>query len=289
MLIPRLPIRKFDENGLFQAVYVNDLQEHLRTFHADISHPHKHDFFITVLFLAGKGTHTIDFTTYSVEANSMFYLRPEQIHHWEFDEPATGWILFHSEDFYSFHVPHFELDNWSFFSPKNATHKLTLTSEQTRSISKHFEQIAAEYKAIQTHSFLKICSHLLLLYIELERIITGILPPESAAKKPYHDHFKNFSKLLELHFREQHSPQFYANSLMITTKHLHRICEMNTGKNPSRLIAERIVLEAKRQLVSESKTVREIALQLGYENPDYFHTIFKKITGITTKQFLLSQ
>jgi len=289
MLIPRLPIRKFDENGLFQAVYVNDLQEHLRTFHADISHPHKHDFFITVLFLAGKGTHTIDFTTYSVEANSLFYLRPEQIHHWEFDEPAVGWILFHSEDFYSFHVPHFELDNWSFFSPKNDTHKLELSSDQMQDLRRYFEQIAAEYKTIQTYSFLKIASHLLLLYIEIERIRSGIIPPESSTKKPYHDHFKHFNKLLEQHFRAQHSPKFYADALLITTKHLHRICEMNTGKNPSRFIADRIVLEAKRMLVSETMTVREIALQLGYENPDYFHTIFKKITGITTKQFLLSQ
>lgn len=288
MTIPRLPIRKFDENGLYHAVYINDFKEHLRTFHADIDHPHKHDFFMTVMFTAGKGKHTIDFTTYSIEPNTVFFLRPEQIHHWEFEEEASGWIVFHSEDFYSFYTPHTELEFWLFFSSNNSNFRLQLTPDQSSSIVSMFEQIAAEYHSVKAHTFLKIASYIQLLYIELDRMFAATYEVETSLKKPYQDHLKSFNKLLESHFKEQHSPKYYAENLSITTKHLHRICSVHFGKSPSKIIAERIVLEAKRMLVSETKTSQEIALILGFENPDYFHTVFKKISGQTTKQFIKS-
>lgn len=288
MQIPRLPIKKFDENGLFQAVYINDFKEHLKHFHADITHPHKHDFFMTVLFTTGKGTHTIDFTTYTIESNSLFFLRPEQIHHWEFEEEADGWILFHSEDFYSFYTPNTELEQWSFFSTKNVCYKLNLNQTQGDSIRTFFEEISLEYKAIQNLSFLKIASLIILLYIEISRVFSETIHLPSFSTIPYQDHFKHFSHHLEQNYSTQHSPRYYAENMLLTTKHLHRICIANSGKNTSRLIADRIILEAKRMLASETKTVQEIALILGFENTTYFHTFFRKNTGMTAKQFQLT-
>jgi AraC-like DNA-binding protein len=71
----------------------------------------------------------------------------------------------------------------------------------------------------------------------------------------------------------------------MTTKHLHRICLACTGKSTSQLIAERLMLEAKRKLVSDSKSIQEIADELGFENYPYFHLFFKKHAGETPKEF----
>ena len=38
---------------------------------------------------------------------------------------------------------------------------------------------------------------------------------------------------------------------------------------------------AKEVLTNTSKSIKEIAFELGYENKDYFFTVFKKVTGMT--------
>lgn len=288
MNIPRLPIKKFDENGFYQAVYINNFKEHLKTFHADISHPHKHDFYITVLFTRGSGSHMIDFTTYSIEPYTLFFLRPEQIHNWAFEEEADGWILFHSEEFYTRFATQVELFDWPFYSPKNSNFILHLSPDQSKKIEHNFQEISDEYKGIQTLSFLKIANLITLQYIELARIFNQHYHSAKDSTVSYYDHFKRFTQLLELHFKTEHNPKFYAEKLFLTTKHLHRVCVSNTGKNTTQYIAERIILEAKRMMASDAQTKNEIALQLGFENTNYFHTFFKKNTGLTTKEFSAS-
>ena len=38
---------------------------------------------------------------------------------------------------------------------------------------------------------------------------------------------------------------------------------------------------AKELLTNTSKSIKEIAFELGYDNKDYFFTVFKKVTGST--------
>ena len=40
---------------------------------------HRHDFFFIIALQKGDGTHEIDFTTYSVFDNSVFFMRPGQV------------------------------------------------------------------------------------------------------------------------------------------------------------------------------------------------------------------
>ncbi len=42
---------------------------------------------------------------------------------------------------------------------------------------------------------------------------------------------------------------------------------------------------AKELLTNSSKTIKEIAFELGFENKDYFFTVFKKVTGTTPKSY----
>ena len=41
---------------------------------------HRHDFFFLLALQNGNGKHEIDFTTYEVQHNSIFILRPGQVH-----------------------------------------------------------------------------------------------------------------------------------------------------------------------------------------------------------------
>lgn len=285
MNFPRLPIEKFDENGLLQAFYVNRFSEHLKKYHSDINHPHKHDFYLTVFFDKGKGRHDIDFTSYPIHPNSIFFLQPEQIHHWEFEEEAEGWIFFHSEDFYKLYVTHFELFQWPFFQSRDSNPALSVSEKTAIILQQRFMEILAEYKENTKHSFLKIASLSQLIYADLARIYSEQTSILIQKNNLYQNHFHRFIKLLDEKYTQQKNASFYASELAMTTKHLHRICLSCAGKSTSQLIAERLVLEAKRKLVSDSISIQEIADELGFENYPYFHLFFKKHAGETPKQF----
>lgn len=285
MNFPRLPIEKFDENGLLQAFYVNRFSEHLKKYHSDITHPHKHDFYLTVFFEKGKGRHDIDFKSYTIHPNSIFFLQPEQIHHWEFEEEAEGWIFFHSEDFYKLYVTHFELYQWPFFQSRDSDPKLTITEGTACVLQQRFSEIMSEYTKNAKLSFLKIASLSQLIYADLARTYAEQTAPVIHKNHLYQDHFHRFIKLLDEHYIRQKNASFYASELAMTTKHLHRICLSCTGKSTSQLIAERLILEAKRKLISDSKSIQEIADELGFENYPYFHLFFKKHAGETPKEF----
>ncbi|WP_343635742.1 helix-turn-helix transcriptional regulator [Fluviicola sp.] len=285
MNFPRLPIEKFDENGLLQAFYINRFSEHLKKYHSDINHPHKHDFYLTVFFEKGSGRHDIDFNAYSIQPNSVFFLQPEQIHHWEFEEEAEGWIFFHSEDFYKLYVTHFELYQWPFFQSRDSNPKLDIAGDQAALLQQRFAEMMSEYKENTKHSFLKIASLSQLIYADLARIYGEQTSSGLPKNNLYQDHFHRFIKLLDEHYMEHKNASFYASELAMTTKHLHRVCLSCAGKSTSQLIAERLILEAKRKLVSDSKSIQEIADDLGFENYPYFHLFFKKHAGETPKQF----
>jgi AraC-like DNA-binding protein len=72
-----------------------------------------------------------------------------------------------------------------------------------------------------------------------------------------------------------HSAGDYADLLHISAKALARITKTHFNKTLTDLISERIIIEAKRELYLTSKTIKEIAWELGYEDEYYFSRFFK--------------
>jgi len=55
--------------------------------------------------------------------------------------------------------------------------------------------------------------------------------------------------------------------------------------SPSQIIKDRLILEAKRQLKFSNKTVKEIAFELGFDDPAYFSRLFSKGTGSSPAKY----
>jgi len=52
-----------------------------------------------------------------------------------------------------------------------------------------------------------------------------------------------------------------------------------------KIINDRVILEAKRQLLHSSLKIKEIAFYLGFEDPSYFVKFFKRQTGYLPAEF----
>lgn len=93
------------------------------------------------------------------------------------------------------------------------------------------------------------------------------------------------NELIAGHFREHLPVEFYARELGISVTHLNRITKAQTGKTMNDLLSEKIVSQAKRDLVFTVMTAQEIAYALGFADPAYFTRFFARETGETPRQF----
>src|SRR5437868_5067061 len=97
----RLPVYSIQnfEQGAEENFYANDLGKHIKEHHFT-NLPHKHDFYLVLLFTAGSGTHEIDFQNYQVKPGSLFIMQPGQMHLWRLSDDCQGYVFFHSRAFY---------------------------------------------------------------------------------------------------------------------------------------------------------------------------------------------
>ncbi len=86
---------------------------------------------------------------------------------------------------------------------------------------------------------------------------------------------------MEKDFKKVKNPAEYAKLLNISTSYLNECVKATTGKSVSTHIQQRIILEAKRLLFHSSRSVKEIAGELGYDDHSYFIRLFVKIVRST--------
>ncbi|WP_027524912.1 helix-turn-helix domain-containing protein [Bradyrhizobium sp. Ec3.3] len=99
------------------------------------------------------------------------------------------------------------------------------------------------------------------------------------------DLFRRFEALLEAHHLERWSVADYAGALSVTPTHLNRITRTATGDTASHLILNRLIREARRNLVYTNLPVSTIAYALGFEDPAYFSRVYAAATGRSPRAF----
>lgn len=283
---PVLSIHQFDATGIEHELYVNRFSDHLERHHARIAHPHKHDFYLTVLITQGTGFHEIDFERYEVQPGSVFFMQPGQTHYWEFSADVEGVIFFHSMAYYQWQFPNSQLSDFPFYFSRRNKPFLQLSESETAMIAGQFKGILNEFYSDLPYRYPKIGSLLHCLYIDLSRRYAVEEPQNVIHIQPYAERFKAFEETLNRDYKAEKSATYYAAQLHITTKHLNRICKGITGKTSTEVITERVLLEAKRLLSGGAKNLNEIARELGYEEYAYFSRLFKQYCGESPRVFL---
>lgn len=282
-----LDINQFKNQKEDNFFYSNTLQKHIKEYHKDISIPHKHNFYLSVLFTKGKGLHEIDFETYTVKKGSLFCINPGQTHHWTLSEDTEGYIFFHSKQFYELYFLHKSLSDYPFFFSIKNTPFIQLSPNEFQQIEEKFRFVQEEY----TNEELlfrqdKILNLIDLTYIELTRIYSQFNLIKISKTNLYSEKITELETLIEKNFLTLKSARQYAGLMNISTKHLNRITRTVLGKTTTELISDRVMLEAKRMFFYTNNSLANIALELGYEDYAYFSRLFKKKSGESPMEFI---
>lgn len=240
--------------------------------------PHKHDFFIIILFDQASGVHTIDFQEYPIDDRQIHVLFPNQVHTWHIEPDTTGYQLMIDKLFFE------RFSTYLRFSPSNyIKHPVIPLSQE------NFDLLQYEFDAIKRE--LEAASSLQDIISARAAVIAAIVSKAAESlfteAKIYQTDTRlvQFSTLIDLYFKEEKQVSYYASRLNISANYLNVLCKKSLHVSATQLIQQRILLEAKRLLQASDLSIKEIAFELGFVDHAYFSNFFKSQTNLTPTFF----
>lgn len=97
--------------------------------------------------------------------------------------------------------------------------------------------------------------------------------------------FQRFLQDCFMHFKKHRDVKFYAELQHLTPRYFSTVIREVSGKTPIEWINLSLVTEAKKLLATPELNIKEIALQLNFEDQSLFGRYFKRITGLSPSSF----
>jgi YesN/AraC family two-component response regulator len=149
-----------------------------------------------------------------------------------------------------------------------------IVDEQLKLIEEELYSKPYQY-LISVHSRIK----LILVAINRAKVMRGdeIWKPDAL--------FLKFLELVRNNFEHNYTLAQFAKMLDTTEAKLNELAKLHAGKTAQNVIYGLITSEAKRLLTYEKATIKEVAYQLGFNDPFYFSNFFKKQTSFAPKTY----
>lgn len=231
----------------------------------------------------GTGKVKVDFSEYDFVEDQLLAFAPYQPFMLTSDKEISGIAINFHPDFFCIHKHHQEVAcSGVLFNNIYEPPYVTIDAVTKNTFYLVLEQIKNEMQNPALAQYELLISYLKIFLITASRLKKEQQSETSAAvkdKEPFI--LQNLKNFIEIHFKIKHSPSDYADLLNITPKALAKITKNHFNKTLSNLIAERIIIEAKRELYLTNKSVKEIAYELGYDDEHYFSRFFKNNADVS--------
>lgn len=258
-------------------------QNDLNSINGDFYKP-----FIKVVFLPENYVIKIDFKVYKVEQPALFFINSNQYFAIAKATEKPAHLIYYNRDFYCVQIHDAEVAcDGLLFNNIFEIPKVNLNLNETILVEQLLNQIKEELYAKDSSSEEMIRVYLKQTIIRATRAWKkqNLATEEIQVPLAEQDFFRNFSRLVEIHFREKHSVADYAELLNLAPKTLSQKLKKLNLENPNEIIKNRILLEAKRLLLFTQLSIKEVAYDLGYDDPAYFNRMFAQKTGTTPAAF----
>ena len=248
---------------------------------------HRHRNLFQVLFIArGGGDMTLEATTLPFSAPSAILVPPTVAHGFRFRADITeGYVVSFTEDV---------AEALGERSGAALVRLATLAGEpiiplaganESRRLGLLCEDLLEEQVLAREGWRLAMRAELALIAIEVARLAASRARTGVVTLAPADATVEALRRLVEEHFRAERQIGFYAERLAMTPDRLNDHVKRATGVTAGHLIRQRLLTEAKRQLVFTGLAIHDIAYGLAFSDPSHFARFFRKHTAMTPQAF----
>ncbi|MBO7069140.1 MAG: helix-turn-helix domain-containing protein [Bacteroidaceae bacterium] len=210
-----------------------------------------------------------------VKAGDVMMLFPQERHTYYPDE-KTGW----KEYWIGFRGPNIEMRVQNgFFSTQHPLFHLPITKNRDIVYLFNLGITAAQHMEKGYQQLLSGYVNMMLGYL-LSYDITS-----SQAEKETTEDIHQALLYIHNHFHEDIRSEDVARAINWGYSHFRKVFLQQTGMTPYQYIQETRIKESKFLLLNTTKALKEIAYEVGFNNPDYFSTAFRRITGVSPLSF----
>lgn len=231
----------------------------------------------------GQGSYHIDFKKYDFQDNVLFFLSPGQFFSISSESVKQAYKISFVKDFYCIQTHDKAVAcNGVLFNNVYETPFVQPCESDTRKLIFILESLIEEFQKNEVAQY-----DMLQTYLKQFIILSVRIQKEQSEIKTDIETrlFKDFSVLVEQNFKMIHSVADYASRLGLSPKSLAKNFQRVGAESPSDFIKNRILLEAKRQLIYSNLPVKEIAYDLGFNDAAYFSRFFTKAVRKSPLQF----
>jgi AraC-like DNA-binding protein len=242
-----------------------------------LAHRKPHYFFI--FMLDGVTSHSVDLQQFDVKNNELLFILPHQIHKIPSTKQGTDYFKLGFDESCLSLLP----KQYPFLINPFNKQKILFTASAAARLKSIFELLLGLLSAMDTSPDL-ILAHLnsLLTEINVSYFASDKNPADDKLSK-----YIRFKLFVENNLTDHPTVQEIAGKLAVNTNSLYNIVKHYSGLSPKEFITNRLILEAERHLYySESSSIKELAYTLGFNDPEYFSRLFKKVTGKTIAMFV---
>lgn len=242
-----------------------------------------------------RGTNQAEYAdkTIVIQHNALLFATPKIPYRWTpLDENQAGSFLVFTPEFMTKAQVGFDINELPIHQP-NGYPLFEISQEQAEEIQLIFEKIKREINSDYAYKYDLIRTYI----IELFHVGQKLQPATNLTAHPSTSTSISalFIELLERQFPIESIHQTiglrqakaFADQLSIHVNYLNRILKEDTGLTTTKLINNRILLEAKILLKQTNWTISEISTCLGFEEVAHFSNFFKKNTMLTPNLFRL--
>jgi len=248
---------------------------------------HAHDYYQLMWFWQGTGNHHIDFIDEILSPDRIFVVSPGQLHQFKPCENVEGIIIQFDDSFFLQEGDNLEnIIKYNMFNVFDRPPYYIIdaaTAERLHGIAEEMKrEMPDKGKFAHEHYIHNLVKMFLIVLIrdglrdDHEHIFNG----STACLN-----FIRFRKELDSNYRSCHTVQEFASLLNMSAKTLTNSTLQCSGYAPLKLINNRLIVEAKRMLMSTSMLVKEIAYELGFEDDSYFVKFFKRQVAMLPSEF----
>lgn len=244
-----------------------------------LSKPHKSPYYFFVFVVKGTSIHRVDLDEQIVTEGKLLFVLPNQIH--------TPPLATNDREYFKMSFDQNCLSlmpkQFSFLINPLNNQVISFDARSQERIILFFETIS-QFLTNESNQTELLLAHLNTLLTEFETAYFSTSKSEFQSEKI--QKYIDFKLIIESHLTEQKSVTEIAKTLAVSSNKLYQIVKEFSGVSPKEFITNRLMLEAQRKLHYSAYTTKELAYELGFNDPDYFSRIFRKHTGKNVHEYV---